>query len=154
MFDNTNHYELKTVIRDGKTIYIATFDNGTGQRVESEVSQSVANALSGIFVKIERNLRRSDERHLEQSELSEQTLHQRACDVPKSLEEEVDTKIRNEQLCKAIEKLPEIQKRRLVLYYFEGLTYEQIAVIEGCKKMAVKFSIDIAKEKIKNLFDK
>lgn len=154
MFDNRNPYELKKAIRDGKTIYIATFENGTGQHIESEVSQLVANTLFRTFVKKERNLRRSDERHLEQSELSEQTLHQRVCDVPKSLEEEIDTKIRNEQLCEAIEKLPEIQKRRLILYYFEGFTYEQIAVIEGCKKMAVKFSIDIAKEKIKNLFEK
>lgn len=152
MFDNTNPYELKKISRDGKTIYVAIFENGTGQKAESEVSQSVANALFGTFVKKERNLRRSDERHLEQSEMSEQTLHQRVCNATKSLEEEIDIKLRNEQLCEAIAKLPEIQKRRLILYYFEGFTYEQIAGIEGCKKMAVKFSIDTAKEKIKNLF--
>ena len=53
---------------------------------------------------------------------------------------------------RAISELPEIQKRRLILYYFQGLTYEQIAEMEGCTKRAVKFSVDIAVEKLKKFF--
>ena len=45
-----------------------------------------------------------------------------------------------------------IQKRRLILYYFQGLTYEQIAEMESCTKRAVKFSVDIAVEKLKKFF--
>ena len=56
------------------------------------------------------------------------------------------------QLHRAISELPEIQKRRLILYYFQGLTYEQIAGMEGCTKRAVKFSVDIAVEKLKKFF--
>lgn len=56
------------------------------------------------------------------------------------------------QLHRAISELPEIQKRRLILYYFQGLTYEQIAEMEGCTKRAVKFSVDIAVEKLKKFF--
>lgn len=56
------------------------------------------------------------------------------------------------QLHRAISVLPEIQKRRLILYYFQGLTYEQIAEMEGCTKRAVKFSVDIAVEKLKKFF--
>ena len=32
------------------------------------------------------------------------------------------------------------------------MTYEQIAVLEGCTKRAVKFSVDIAIEKLKKDF--
>ena len=35
---------------------------------------------------------------------------------------------------------------------YEDLTYEQIAGMEGCTKRAVKFSVDIAVEKLKKFF--
>ena len=54
-----------------------------------------------------------------------------------------------ELLHRAIAKLPEIQRRRLLLYFFGELTYGQIAELEGCTKRAVKFSVDIAIEKLK-----
>ena len=57
-----------------------------------------------------------------------------------------------ELLHKAISKLPEVQKRRLLLYFFGDMTYEQIAKMEGCTKRAVKFSVDIAIEKLKKNF--
>ena len=40
----------------------------------------------------------------------------------------------------------------MILYYFQGMTYEQIAEMEGCTKRAVKFSVDIAVEKLKKFF--
>ena len=154
MFDNINHYELRTEIQDEKTIYIAVFKNGNGQQVETEISQKVAKTLFEAFVKTERNLRRSDERHLNYTELTEDELQQRVFDAPKSLQEKIDTKIRNEQLHKAIEKLPKTQRRRLILYYFENYTLEQIASIEGCSSVAVKYSLDCASKNIKKYFSK
>ena len=53
-----------------------------------------------------------------------------------------------EELKDIINSLPEIQKRRLKKYYFEDMTLEQIAKEENCTKRAVKFTIDIAIEKI------
>lgn len=93
------------------------------------------------------------DRHLEQSEVYEPTLSKRALHQPEDLEETVLKKIWRERLHKAIEELPEIQKRRIVLYYFDCLTYEQIARKEGCTKRAVKSSIDHAKEKMKKFFE-
>ena len=46
-----------------------------------------------------------------------------------------------EALQKAITILPDTQRRRLELYYFAGLTYEQIAALEGCSYPAVIKSI-------------
>ena len=59
-----------------------------------------------------------------------------------------------ERLHRAIQKLPEIQKRRLILYFFDGMTYERIAKLEGCTKMPVKRSIDVALEKLKKELEK
>ena len=51
-------------------------------------------------------------------------------------------------------ELPEAQQRRFRLYFDYGLTYEQIGKIEGCSKVAVKYTKDKAviavKKKLKD----
>ncbi|MBE6711482.1 MAG: sigma-70 family RNA polymerase sigma factor [Ruminococcaceae bacterium] len=54
-----------------------------------------------------------------------------------------------EQLYRSFDFLTLTQKHRIHLYYYENLTYEQIAEKEGCTKMPVKRSLEDAKEKIK-----
>ena len=94
------------------------------------------------------------DRHIEHSELTEETLYSRAVDIKEPIEDVVYKNIKYEQLQIAIAALPEIQRRRLILYFFRGFTYEHIAEMEGCSKVAVKYTIDKAlaaiKEKIKN----
>lgn len=58
-------------------------------------------------------------------------------------------RLRYEHLYRAIAELPEVQRRRLTLYYFGEFTYEQIAEMEGCTIMPVKRSIDAGLEKLK-----
>lgn len=92
------------------------------------------------------------DRHYEHSELTEFSLNNRAFQKEESLEEQVLKKLEEERLHRAISQLPEIQRRRIILYYFEDLTYEQIAELESCTKRAVKFSIDLALKKLKKIF--
>lgn len=54
-----------------------------------------------------------------------------------------------EQLHRAIVNLPEVQRRRVVQYYFEGLTYQQIAREEHCSFQAVAKSISAAEKRMK-----
>lgn len=89
------------------------------------------------------------DRHIEQSEVWESTLNTRAIQKTDGIEEIIFNKIQVERLHKAIKNLPEIQRRRIWLYYFEDMTYEQIAKREGCTKMPVKRSIEIAIERLK-----
>ena len=147
MFDNTNPYTLRTEIVEGITRYYVSFKDGQAQPQETEVSRPVYLEFLR-FIKTERNMRRWDERHVEQSALTEESLVERALYQQKSLEETAFDSLRNEQLRLAIQSLPAIQRRRFVLYHEFGLTYEQIAEMEGCTKRAVKFSVDLAKEKI------
>ena len=149
MFDNTNPYTLKEITDGEKTIYIAVFKNGNGDTVETEISEEVSNVLFGTFVKKERNLKRSDQRHLEMRELSETILEKEIKNIPLSVEEEIFRKIERENLYKAISTLSEIQCKRFVLYYLKEYTLEKIALIEHCSVHSIYVSIERAKEKIK-----
>ena len=48
----------------------------------------------------------------------------------------------------AINKLPEKQRKRLVLYYFHNLTLEEIAKLEGVSFQTISKSIDLAIKKL------
>ena len=148
MFDNTNSYTLRKETIQGITYYYVSFKDGQAIPQETEVSLDVYLEFCR-FVKKERNLRRSDERHMEQSDLTEKTLYNRALRPSKGVEEAVFDSLRDEQLRRAIAELPEIQRRRFVLYHEFGFSYEQIARIEGCKRQSVTRSIESAEEKIR-----
>ena len=147
MFDNTNPYTLRTEIVEGITRYYVSFIDGQAIFFETEVSHSVYLEFLR-FIKIERNLRRWDERHTDQSELTDEMLHRRALYPQTSVEEKTLDRFQNEQLRLAVLSLPEAQRRRFILHYEFDLTYEQIAKMEGCSKVAVKYTIDKAKDKI------
>ena len=150
MFDNTNPYTLRTEIVEGITHYYVSFADGQAIPRETKVSRPVYLEFCR-FVKRERNLRRSDERHIEQFDLTDETLYNRALQPPKSVEDAAVDNIRHEQLRQVIAELPETQRRRFILYHEFGLTYEQIAEMEGCTKMPVKRSIDRATERIREV---
>ena len=92
------------------------------------------------------------DRHYEQSELTEASLYDRAVHRPATVEESALQSMEYAQLHRAISELPEIQKRRLILYYFQGLTYEQIAGMEGCTFQAVAKSVAAAEKRLKKFF--
>ena len=68
------------------------------------------------------------DRHYEHSELTEATLYDRAFVLPESVEDAVLRNMRYEALHNAINKLPETQRRRLILYYFNanGVSLKEI----------------------------
>lgn len=145
--DRLNPYTLS--IENG-TYYIA-FADGQGIHHKQEISTELYAAFNS-FELDDISQMNVISRHLEQSELTEETLNQRAVNPPEPVEDHVHRKILYEELHNAIAQLPDIQRRRLLLYYFGGYTYEQIAQMEGCSKMAVKFSIDIAIKKLREKF--
>ena len=71
-----------------------------------------------------------------------------------SLEEEVFNNMTIKELKRALDELPSIQKRRIIKYYFYDMTLEAIAKEEGCTAKAVRFSINIALEKISKKIQK
>ena len=130
-----------------KKLYIVTFKDVTGKINKIEVQEEVYKALDRFELDDIKEMNEYD-RHIEHLEQTDETLFLNTRNKYISLEELVLKKMIYEKLYEEIEKLPDIQKRRLKLYYFEEMTLESIAKIEGCSKVAVKYSIDHALKKI------
>lgn len=90
-------------------------------------------------------------KHIEHSEVYEETLNNRMIHKPISLEEEVELKILFEEVKQALSKLSDVQKRRIKMYYFEDMTLEQIAAVEGATHQAISKSINKGIEEIKKM---
>ena len=93
-------------------------------------------------------------RHLTEADAGEEPLGHRIAGPSEPVEDHVYRRIMYQELHKAIAQLPEIQRRRLLLYYFGGYTYEQIALMEGCKHPAIMKSVESAEKNIKKYFSK
>ena len=70
------------------------------------------------------------------NEVWDETLYRRALRVPKTLDERMIEKERNELFSKAVARLPEIQRRRFLLYYEYDFNFYQIAEMEHCTASA------------------
>ena len=113
-------YTLREESTESGIRYFISFKDGQGEHHELEVSEQ----LFFEFRQMERrnrNLLQWDERHREFSEVWDETLNRRALKLPKSIEEQMIEAERAELLCKAVDRLPEIQRRRFLLYY-EGMS--------------------------------
>ena len=147
--DRDNPYSIYTVGTDADyTKYYITFRDCSGKSVCMEIEKELFDAIDRFELDDLSFLNEVD-RHYEQSELTEASLHARASAVQESVDEIVFRRLQYEHLYRAIAELPEVQRRRLTLYYFGEFTYEQIAEMEGCTIMPVKRSIDAGLEKLK-----
>ena len=141
--DKYNPYTLS--IEDN--IYYISFTDGQGIFHKQEISMELYAAFNG-FELDDISLMNEASRHLTEADAGEEPLGHRIADPSEPVEDHVYRRIMCQELHKAIAQLPEIQHRRVLLYYFGGYTYEQIAQMENCAKRAVKFSVDAA---LKNL---
>jgi len=147
--DKYNPYELTVENEE----YYVTFYDGQGIQHKERISQELYELFNRFELEDISQLNVISRYH-EQSELTEGTLSERTFLKPISMEDAVYQKIMYEQLHTAISKLPAVQRRRIILYYFEGFTYEQIAMMEGCKHPAIIKSVSEAEKKIKKYFSK
>ena len=147
-------YTLRTeVCSEGKISYFISFTDGQGEFYDLEVSEAFYIEFRQMERK-NRNLQQSDWRHQEASDLWDETLYERAFRVPKSVEELICDTEQREFLRKAILALPEIQRRRFLLYYEYDFNYRQIGEMEHCKPQSIRHSVIRAREKIKAAIEK
>ncbi len=130
--------------------YYISFKDGKGVFHEFEIGNSLYTTFN-LFELEDLAYLNVVDRHIEQSEIWESSLNERAVSKPATVEDIVLCSIQVEELHKAIGKLPETQRRRILLYFFDGLTYEQIAELEKCKHPAVIKSIKTALKNLKKL---
>ena len=145
--DKLNPYSLSI---ENNTYYIA-FTDGQGIFHRQEISMELYAAFNSFELNDISQMNVTS-RHMEQSELTEEALNHKAANPPEPVEDHVYRRIMYQELHRAIAQLPAVQRRRILLYYFGGYTYEQIAQMENCTKRAVKFSVDTALKNLRENF--
>lgn len=145
--DRLNPYTLSI---ENNTYYIS-FTDGQGIFHRQEISMELYAAFNG-FELDDISLMNEASRHLTEADAGEEPLGNRIADPSEQVEDHVYRRIMYQELHKAVAQLPEIQRRRILLYYFGGYTYEQISQMENCTKRAVKFSVDAALKKLRENF--
>ncbi|MBR1936331.1 MAG: sigma-70 family RNA polymerase sigma factor [Bacilli bacterium] len=136
---------------EDKQVYTVEFVDNMKVIHKVEISEKVYKAFDSFELEDISQIHKY-RKHIEHNEIYEETLEHRMLEKPITIEEEVEEKIMLDDIKTIIDSLPDIQKRRLKKYYFEDKTFEEIALEEGCSKVAVKYSIDIALEKISQNF--
>ena len=123
-------YTLREESTESGTRYFISFKDGQGKSHELEVSEQFFMEFRQMERR-NRNLLQWDERHREFSEVWDETLNRRALKLPKSIEEQMIEAERAELLCKAVDRLPEIQRRRFLLYYEYEFNFYQIGIVSS-----------------------
>lgn len=144
-----NPYTL--MIMDEK--YFVIFKDNKLNKKIVEINEEIFKTMDKFELEDISQMHKLD-RHIEHSEVFEETLNKRAINRQVSIEEIVENKILNEELKITIDSLSNIQKRRIKKYYYENKTLEEIAKEENCSKVAVKHSIDDGINKIKKILKK
>lgn len=124
-----------------KPLVTITYKTASGNRICVEVSTPVKELLEQSDRQI-RSQRRQDRRHLDFAVQTDEDLlssllpaHEDTADLLERIE-------RDTRLHEAIGRLTEIQRRRLCLYYFDRLSYRQIARLEGVTHRTVISTIE------------
>ena len=127
---NKDKYNPYTLLSNkDKNIYVVVFKDNRNKTHNIEVSKDIYNAFDRFELEDISQMHKY-ERHIEHSEVYEETMFSRSINKQTSLEEEVERKILNENIKTAMSKLTETQRRRIKLYFFENMNFTQIARLE------------------------
>ena len=141
-----NPYNLE--INNSK--YIINFYDSKKVLQKIEVSEEVFSVFDKSELKDLSQMNEYDN-HIEHSEIFENKLEIRVKDKPTGLEDYIIQKSTFEDLKKAINMLPEVQKRRIKKYYFEDKTEQQIADEENATHQSVHIILERALENLKKI---
>lgn len=141
-------YILREEVTENGTRYFISFIDGQGISHELNVSYDFYMAFRRLELD-NRRLENWDWRHREFSEVRDETLNRRALRLPKAVDELIIEEEQAELLRKTIAALPEIQRRRFLLYYDYGFNYYQIGEMEHCNASAARNSVVIARNKVR-----
>ena len=149
---NKDKYNPYTLDIDEETnTYIVEFKDIKNIIHRVEVSEKVYEAFDKFELEDISQIHKI-KKYIERNEVYEETLFHKSINASISVEDEVESKLLSDDLKDAIKLLNDIQKRRLIKYYFEDKSLEEIALEEGTSHQAISKSIHRAIEEIqKNL---
>jgi len=122
-----------------------------GQALSVEVSVDVYEYLDRADHK-EENLAHEKRRHWDIREFDEYIIAAEGRTYQETPEQYVCRMETQDELMTALSLCTEAQRRRFLLYALDGLSYEQIARLDGCSKVSVYESIAAVRKKLKEFF--
>ena len=134
-----------------KPLVTITYKLANGSQICVEVSTSVQELLEQSDRQI-RSQRRQDRRHLDFAVQTDDDFESSLLPAHEDTADLLERMERDSLLHEAIGKLTEVQQRRLRLYYFGGLTYSEIARLEGVYYRSVIDSINQAIKRLGKLY--
>lgn len=143
-----NPYNLKII---NNSYYIIFKSNNKDNKVE--VTKEIFELMNKFELDDLKELNEFD-RHIEHSELTEHSLNNRMLFKQESIEDLIIRKTSLDDLRKAINMLPEVQQRRIKLYYFDELNEKEIAKLENVSQKNISKSLAIAKNNLKEILKK
>ena len=143
--EDNEYYEVQYDTESNK--YFSCFKDGLKKKHKIEIKKDIADVYLDTS-KILKKMEHEYERHIEHSEIYENNLNSRAMDKPLSLEDEFIRQSTFEDVRNAIEQLPELQKRRIKLYYFNEMKQKDIADRENVDIRNVQHSLNKGVKKL------
>ena len=138
--------------------YVVSFKTVKNEYKEVKVSEEVFKAFDKFELEDISQLHKVDKhidmRVIDNTEYMDIILFNNTVNDEISIEEQIENKILQEELKKAILELSEVQKRRVIKYYFENKTLQKIAEEEGCSIASVKESLDSSINKLRKKLKK
>lgn len=135
---------------DNSKIYTVSFKDVKGNIQIVEINKEVYNCLNKFELNDLSEMNEYD-RHIEHSYIYENKINEKAFIKEEKIEDIVENSIINERLKIAISKLSLTQKRRIEMYYFEGLSQREIAEKEGISLRAVQYTLNKAISELKKI---
>ena len=129
------------------------YKDAIGEMEYTYVTKEVYEALTETFRKEAHAQEMRDLRHVTKEGYTEGETEYLAFDSGESLEDMVIRQMEMETLQKAMQSLTEVQRERLHLYFFEGLTTREIAEKMEVSQNVVWKSIQGAINNLKKFFD-
>ena len=130
-------YTLEYVESEDK--YYISFIDSVNQECRIEIDKEIFYA----YLKSKKNyikIKNETNRHLEQSELTDEEIYNRAFE--------------KEERQQALKNLTEVQQRRIELHIVNNITIRDIAQLEKVRKKQIEKSLQIGLKKIKKIFEK
>ena len=133
-----------------KKIYTVEFDDGNHHHQLVEISEEVYKLFNKFELEDISQIHKY-RKHIEHSELYEETLEHRMVRKSIGVECIVEQKLIKEELKNIINMLSDTQKRRIIKYYFYEKNEYEIAYEENTTQQAINKSLQLALEKLKKM---
>lgn len=139
-------YNPYTIICENK--YLIKFKDISNKNNVIEVSKKIYQAFNEFELSDLSQMNKFD-RHIEHLNLSENILNNKMINRQINVENTVMKSLETQKIHNLISKLPTIQKRRIIMHFFDEMTLKEIAKKEHCSIRAIQYTINIALKNLK-----